>query len=148
MEKIIINTPGFRSEILVGEKWESVSRLLPEKGVVIITDHNVKRLYGDKFPDVPVFSVVPGEGSKKLEIIEQLAGKLLDAGIDRSGFVLAIGGGVVCDVAGFLAAVYMRGIGCGYISTTLLSQVDASTGGKNGVNLGPVKEYAWNHQAT
>lgn len=139
MEKIIINTPGSRSEILVGEKWESVSRFLPEKDVVIITDHNVNRLYGDKFPDMPVFSVEPGEGSKKLEVIEQLADDLLEAGIDRSGFVLAIGGGVVCDVAGFLAAIYMRGIGCGYVSTTLLSQVDASTGGKNGVNLGTVK---------
>ena len=57
-------------------------------------------------------------------------------GIDRSGFILAIGGGVVCDVSGFLASVYMRGIRCGYVSTTFLSQVDASTGGKTGVNLG------------
>jgi len=139
LEKITINTPGFRSEILIGEKWESVSRLLPEKSVVIITDETVKKLYGNKFPVAPVFSLDPGEVSKKLEVIEYLAGRLLEAGIDRSGFVLAIGGGVVCDVAGFLAAVYMRGIGCGYISTTLLSQVDASTGGKNGVNLGPIK---------
>jgi 3-dehydroquinate synthase len=139
LEKITINTPGSRSEILVGEKWQNVSRLLPEKGVVIITDENVRRLYGDKFPDVPVFVLTPGEGSKKLEVIDQLAGQLMEAGIDRSGFVLAIGGGVVCDVAGFLAAVYMRGIRCGYISTTLLSQVDASTGGKNGVNHGSIK---------
>jgi 3-dehydroquinate synthase len=52
---------------------------------------------------------------------------------------LAIGGGVVCDIAGFLASIYMRGIRCGYVSTSLLSQVDASTGGKNGVNLGGTK---------
>jgi 3-dehydroquinate synthase len=139
LEKITINTPGFRSEILVGEKWETVSHMLPEKGVVIITDDTVRKIYGDKFPDVPVLSLTPGEVSKKLEVIEHLADKLLEAGIDRTGFVLAVGGGVVCDVAGFLAAVYMRGIRCGYISTTLLSQVDASTGGKNGVNLGSVK---------
>jgi 3-dehydroquinate synthase len=139
LEKIIINTPGFRSEILVGEKWQNVSRLLPEKGIVIITDDNVRSLYGAEFPEVPVLSIIPGEGSKKLQVIDYLAGQLLEAGIDRSGFVLAIGGGVVCDVTGFLAAVYMRGIRCGYISTSLLSQVDASTGGKNGVNLGTVK---------
>ena len=139
LEKITINTPGFRSEILVGEKWQNVSRLLPDKGIVIITDDNVRMLYGAKFPDVPVLSLKPGEGSKKLEVIDHLAGQLLEAGIDRSGFVLAVGGGVVCDVAGFLAAVYMRGIRCGYISTSLLSQVDASTGGKNGVNLGTIK---------
>lgn len=139
MERIFVNTPGSRSEILVGENWESVREMLPERGVVIITDDNVRNLYGDKFPPVPVFSVSPGEESKKLAVIENLAGKMLDAGIDRSGFILAVGGGVVCDLAGFLASVYMRGIGCGYVSTSLLSQVDASTGGKNGVNLGGTK---------
>jgi 3-dehydroquinate synthase len=139
LEKIEINTPGYRSEILIGEKWESVSKLIPDKSTVIITDDNVKKLYGSNFPYVPVFSLYPGESSKKLEVIEDIAGKLLDAGIDRSGFILAIGGGVVCDFAGFLASIYMRGIRCGYVSSTLLSQVDASSGGKNGVNLGITK---------
>lgn len=144
MGKIIINIPGSRSEILVGENWESVTGLLPEKGVVIITDDNVRRLYGDRFPKVPLFSVSPGEGSKTLEVIEHLAEKLLEAGIDRTGFVLAVGGGVVCDLAGFLASIYMRGIRCGYVSSSLLSQVDASTGGKNGVNLGGTKNLLGN----
>jgi len=139
LEKIFINTPFAKSEILVGQPWESVDELLPESGVVIITDDNIRNLYGDKFPDLPVFSVSPGEESKKLSVIEHLAGKLLDSGMDRSGFILAVGGGVVCDLAGFLASVYMRGIRCGFVSTSLLSQVDASTGGKNGVNLGATK---------
>lgn len=144
MEKIIINTPGSRSEILVGENWESVTGLLPQRGVVIITDDNVRRLYGDRFPKVPLLTVSPGEGSKKLEVIEYLAEKLLEAGIDRTGFILAVGGGVVCDLAGFLASIYMRGIRCGYVSSSLLSQVDASTGGKNGVNLGGTKNILGN----
>lgn len=139
MEKITINTSFCRSEILVGENWETAFGMLPERNVVIITDDNVNRLYGYKFPEIPVFSIKPGEASKKLEVIESLASKLLEEGIDRSGFILAAGGGVVCDVAGFLASIYMRGIRCGYISSTLLSQVDASTGGKNGVNLGETK---------
>jgi len=139
LERITINIPGVRSEILVGEKWEKVSGLIPQSGVVIITDDNVKKLYGDKFPDFPVFSLKPGEESKKLSVIEELSFSLLETGIDRSGFILAIGGGVVSDVAGFLASVFMRGLRCGYISTTLLSQVDASTGGKTGVNLGETK---------
>lgn len=139
MEKILINTPNTKSEILVGPQWSAVNELLPETGVVILTDDNVLRLYGEKFPDVPVFSVAPGEDSKKMSVVEGLALKLLENGIDRSGFILAIGGGVVCDIAGFLASVYMRGIRCGFVSTSLLSQVDASTGGKNGVNLGSAK---------
>ena len=139
MERILINTQHTKSEILVGIPWVSVNELLPESGVVIITDENILRIYGKQFPEVPVFSVPPGEESKKLQVIENLAKRLLEEGIDRSGFILAIGGGVVCDLAGFLASVYMRGIRCGFISTSLLSQVDASTGGKNGVNLGLAK---------
>jgi len=139
LEKIVINTPGYRSEILVGESWESVTKLLPENGVVIITDENIHRIYGDRFPEFPVLIISPGEVSKKLEVVGKLAENLLDAGVDRSGFILAIGGGVVCDLAGFLASIYMRGIRYGFVSTSLLSQVDASTGGKNGVNLGATK---------
>lgn len=139
MEKITIVTADNKSEIFVGEKWETAFGLVPAKGTVIITDTKVNRLYGDRFPGFPVISVTPGEESKKMKVIEDLADQLLDAGIDRSGFILAIGGGVVCDIAGFLAAIYMRGIRCGYVSTTLLSQVDASTGGKTGVNLGVTK---------
>ncbi len=144
MEKIVINTSGSRSEILIGENWESVGRMLPEKGAVIITDDNVRRQYGDRFPKVPIFTVLHGEESKKLGVVEHLASKILEAGIDRSGFILAVGGGVVCDLAGFLASIYMRGIRCGYVSSTLLSQVDASTGGKNGVNLGGTKNIIGN----
>ena len=83
MEKITINTPGFSSEILVGEHWDALSRFLPERGTAIITDDNVKQVYGGRFPKVPVFSLSAGEGSKKLEVIEYLAAQLLEAGIDR-----------------------------------------------------------------
>jgi 3-dehydroquinate synthase len=139
LEKIIINTNGSVSEILIGTKWESVNELLPETGVAIITDNNIQRIYGGRFPDFPVFTIKAGEASKNLEVIESLAERLIETGIDRTGFILGIGGGVVCDIAGFLASIYMRGIKCAYISTSLLSQVDASTGGKNGVNLGGTK---------
>ena len=139
MEKIIINTKDSKSEILIGTKWETVSELLPENGVAILTDNNVQRLYGDKFPDFPLLTIRAGEVSKKIEVIEFLAERLLETGIDRSGFLLGIGGGVVSDITGFLSSIYMRGIKCAYVSTTLLSQVDASTGGKNGVNLGSTK---------
>ena len=139
MEKIVINTGSSVSEILIGAEWKSVNALLPESGVAIITDNNVHRIYGAGFPDFPIFQVKAGEASKQLEVIESLAERLIETGIDRSGFILGIGGGVVCDIAGFLASIYMRGIKCAYVSSSLLSQVDASTGGKNGVNLGGTK---------
>jgi 3-dehydroquinate synthase len=139
LKRIIIETPESVSAILVGARWEAVGKLLPQNNVAIITDNNVYKIYGDRFPSYPVFRIKPGEESKQLSVIETLAGGLLKKGIDRTGFILGIGGGVVCDVAGFLASVYMRGIRCGYVSTSLLSQVDASTGGKTGVNTGMIK---------
>jgi len=139
LEKILIDTSGVRSEILIGGSMDALAGMLPESGVVIVTDENVKALYQAHFPSFPVLTVSPGEGSKQMEVIEQLSSKLLELGIDRSGFILGVGGGVVCDIAGFLASVYMRGIRCGYVSTSLLSQVDASTGGKTGVNVGSTK---------
>ncbi len=139
MQKILINTPDSRSEIRVGENWQNAFDMLPPQGTIIITDDNVRSLYGKGFFSVPVFSVPAGEESKTIGRVEELSLKLLEAGIDRNGFILAIGGGVVSDLAGFLSSIYMRGVRCAYISTTLLSQVDASTGGKNGVNLGGIK---------
>lgn len=144
MERITINTAHNKSEILVGEKWTNFRKLVPGDSAVIITDDNLLRLYGKDFTDIPVISIAPGEKSKKLAVIEELAGKLLHLGIDRNGFIIGIGGGVVCDIAGFLGSVYMRGIGFGFVSTSLLSQVDASAGGKNGVNLGSVKNIIGN----
>jgi 3-dehydroquinate synthase len=139
LEKIIINTADQTSVIAVGEKWANLAEYLPVGKSVIITDDNLKLHYGNRFPDLPVITVKPGEGSKSLATVEQIATQLTEAGIDRSGFIIGIGGGVVCDLAGFMASIYMRGIRFGFVSTSLLSQIDASVGGKNGVNAGHLK---------
>ena len=146
MEKIVLKTGSSFSEIYIGARWESVNEILPGTGVVIITDTNINRIYGDRFPDFPVFPVKAGEAIKTLETVESLAERLIESGIDRSGFILGIGGGVVCDIAGFLASIYMRGVKSAFISTSLLSQVDASTGGKNGVNLRGTKNILGSFQ--
>jgi 3-dehydroquinate synthase len=139
LKKVTITSDGHRSEIIVGGKWTDTSGYTPAEGTVIITDDNINRLYGEKFARFPVLTITPGEKSKSLSTINDLAGRLLGAGAGRGSFILGIGGGVVCDIAGFLASVYMRGIKFGFVSASLLSQVDASVGGKNGVNLGTVK---------
>jgi 3-dehydroquinate synthase len=128
-----------RSQIIFGFDWREVETMVPATNAVIITDHNVKALWEKNFPSLPVLSITPGESSKSLSTIDTLVREMLELGIDRDGFVLGIGGGVVCDIAGFTASVYMRGIRFGFVSSTLLSQVDASTGGKNGVNCSLAK---------
>jgi 3-dehydroquinate synthase len=144
LEKISVITGNHKSVILIGTKWKNFIKYVPVKNAVFVTDNNLLRLYGKRFPLFPILSIAPGEKSKNLDVINNLAGQLLDLGIDRNGFIIGIGGGVVCDIAGFLASVYMRGIGFGFVSTSLLSQVDASVGGKNGVNVGPVKNILGN----
>ncbi|NOZ61581.1 MAG: 3-dehydroquinate synthase [Calditrichaeota bacterium] len=113
------------------------------KKFVLITDTRVSSLYGKKVLaslsdanfDVEYIEVAEGESSKQLSIYEYVVRKMITAGIDRSSAVLALGGGVVGDLAGFVAATYMRGIDFVQVPTTLLAQTDSSVGGKVGINL-------------
>ena len=84
-------------------------------------------------------AVTGGESAKSLATVETLARRLLEVGGTRRSVLVALGGGVVTDVAGLLAALYMRGVDCVHVPTTLLGMVDAAIGGKNGVHLGPTK---------
>ena len=110
--------------------------------VAIITDSNVGPIYGERVEHVArqagvrtVTHVLPaGEQNKELSQIEALCGRFLEAGMDRSSIVIALGGGVVGDVAGFAAACFMRGVRYVQIPTTIVAQVDSSVGGKTGVN--------------
>jgi 3-dehydroquinate synthase len=123
------------SVIRVGETLERLDKYIPPENVVIITDINVKNLYGHKFPPHPVITVETGEKIKTLHTVEYICEELVALGADRSTFIVGIGGGIVCDITGFVASIYLRGVRFGFVSSTLLSQVDASVGGKNGVNF-------------
>jgi 3-dehydroquinate synthase len=124
-----------RSRILVGESLKRLADYIPGKNVVIITDENVKALYGNSFPAFPVITIGMGEGIKTLQTASDIFQELLDMEAQRSTFIVGIGGGIVCDITGFIASTFLRGTGFGFVSSTLLSQVDASVGGKNGVNF-------------
>jgi 3-dehydroquinate synthase len=135
MKTIEIATGTGVSKIVIGESYKNLSQYLPSGRYIIITDNNILNLYGHTFPDVPVISIGLGEKNKTLETLSLIFDKLVEVEADRSTFIIAIGGGIVCDVAGFAASVFMRGLRFGFVSTSLLAQVDASVGGKNGVNF-------------
>jgi 3-dehydroquinate synthase len=139
MKVVNLNTPVGESVILIGEQLGNLPNYLPVKTPIIITDTNVERHWGHGFPPGAVISIDTGEETKTLDTVRALYDRLLNLGVDRSSFIVGIGGGIVCDIAGFVASTYMRGIRFGFVSTTLLSQVDASVGGKNGVNFGGYK---------
>lgn len=129
------------SAIHVGESLKNIGNYLPEgRRYVVITDKNVRLHYEEDFPKgVPVITISTGEEIKTLATVEMIFRELIALGADRHTFIIGIGGGIVCDITGFVASIYMRGVDFGFVSTTLLSQVDASVGGKNGVNFDSYK---------
>ena len=139
MKTYHINGGFGRSSIYVGERLKNLKNYLPDSQAIIITDENIKKYYQKEFPDVPVITIGTGEGIKTLATIETILKKLIHFSCDRSSFIVGIGGGIVCDIAGFAASTFLRGVKFGFVSTSLLSQVDASVGGKNGVNLDSYK---------
>ncbi len=127
------------SHIHVGEKLDNVPSFIPDTDVFILTDDHLNALYGHRFPEGHVIPMGTGESIKTLDTVTAILSGLMDKGCDRSSFILGIGGGIVCDITGFAASIYMRGVDFGFVSTSLLSQVDASVGGKNGVNFNQYK---------
>jgi 3-dehydroquinate synthetase len=112
-----------------------------ENKILIITDdgipkkHIKKLIDAIKKRDVNVFSIKNGEKSKSFSTYQKILNKLFELKFNRSDIIIAFGGGVVGDIAGFSAATYMRGIKFIQIPTTLLAQVDSSVGGKTAINV-------------
>lgn len=129
---------------LLARTGEFILRVLPAGKCALITDSNIAPLYGDKvtaslesvgFTVVPV--IVPaGETSKSLTQAETVCDAMIAGGLDRHAHVVALGGGVVGDLAGFVASIYQRGIPHVQVPTSVVAQVDSSIGGKTGVNAG------------
>lgn len=134
-------------EVIVGEDifsrtGEFAGQVLSAKNCALITDSNVGPLYATPVRDslekhgikTTVITVPAGEKSKSLAEVEKICDQMIAGGLDRSAFAVALGGGVVGDLAGFAASVYYRGIPHLQIPTTVVAQVDSSIGGKTGVN--------------
>jgi len=114
-----------------------------QRKVLVLTDSGVPSKYADSIAsqckDATVFCMEAGEENKTLATVEKILALMLEKGFSRGDCVVAVGGGIVGDVAGFTASAYMRGIDFYNIPTTLLSQIDSSVGGKTGVNLNGIK---------
>ncbi len=131
-----------QSEIYIGPVEEVLDAVLPKGRVVVVADATIDRLYHSLLEPYDTVLIGVGESAKTLQTVEMVYNRFIEMGVDRKTFVLGIGGGIVTDVAGFVASTFMRGIDFGFVSTTLLGQVDASVGGKNGVNVNGYKNMA------
>ena len=144
MAHIDVSTRGGQYSVVVerGALAGLASTLPPQCGTVfVVSTEDVWTLHGEKLQTalghLPFRSLffAGGEENKRLAHVERMAESMAEMGGDRSSVVVAFGGGIVGDLAGFLAAIFMRGVPVIQVPTTLLAQVDASVGGKTGANL-------------
>ena len=143
---ITVKVPGASYPIyiedgLIARAGAQLEPLIARRKVFVLSDTAVWKLWGKKLlrslapHRPPVILVAPGERHKRMATVEKITAELSRLGAERSSVLLAFGGGVVGDMGGFAASVYLRGIDYVQIPTTLLAQVDSAIGGKTGVNL-------------
>lgn len=147
MQTIRVATPSAKYDVVTGSgllgslapRIERVAGKLPRR-VFVLTSPEIWALWGDAFlasfaePPVTLF-LQSGEKHKTMQTVDRLLRQMIAAGGDRGSLLIAFGGGIVGDVGGFVAAIFMRGISYVQVPTTFLAQVDSSVGGKTGVNL-------------
>lgn len=130
--------PGVRHQVgaTIRDHWPRVGRVwvCVDENLQLALDQEVTKVLGLDGLDARVIKVAPGESSKSVSGVGRLWDWLLESGVDRSDVLVAFGGGVVGDLAGFAAATVLRGIGFVQVPSTLLSMVDSSVGGKTGIN--------------
>lgn len=131
--------PSGSVDYLFHSSFADLRQYAGDARVVVITDKHMADLYPGLFKQYTNLVIPAGEDSKSLQTIENLAQRLLLAEATRSTMLVGVGGGVITDITGFLASVYMRGVSFGFVPTTVLAMVDAAIGGKNGVSTGMYK---------
>lgn len=147
MDKLFVNLGKNSYNILFSDSFSGLSDALKEinapKKLLIVTDSNVNNLYADEVNNIlkdngydsDVYAFEAGEENKNMDTILGICKACLEHKMDRKSVIVALGGGVVGDMAGFAAAIFMRGIDFVQIPTTLLSQSDSSVGGKTGIDF-------------
>jgi 3-dehydroquinate synthase len=112
-----------------------LANLFDKKSTFIITDDNFYHYYQKKLKGWNVLLIRAGEQYKKQQTVDELINGLIESGADRKSTIVGLGGGVVTDIAGYVASIYMRGVDFGFVPTSILAMVDAAIGGKNGIDV-------------
>jgi 3-dehydroquinate synthase len=116
-----------------------LKEIIDLKNTIFVTDENVYKAHSNKFKKNKVIILKAGEAYKNQATVDSIVQQLLEMEADRKTFLIGVGGGVITDITGYVASIYMRGIKFGFVPTTLLALVDASIGGKNGIDVGVYK---------
>lgn len=127
------------TEIYFNAKFSQLKSIAPARQTVLITDENVYRSHKNIFKGWKTITIKAGEKYKTQSTIDTIIARLIELEVDRSWMIVGVGGGVVTDLSGYVASIFLRGIKFGFVPTSLLAMVDASIGGKNGIDVGVYK---------
>ncbi len=130
---------GKQVNYFINEPFHTIASIAKDKQIIYLIDACVFEKHTSLFKASPYILIPSGEASKCWSTIDFIIHQLLALNANRQTLLVGVGGGVVSDITGFVAAIYMRGIEFGFVPTTLLSMVDAAIGGKNGINFGEQK---------
>lgn len=139
MQKKTVRFSNSRVNYYLDDRFSSLKNIVEKNSTVIITDENVFSAHEKKFRNWNTIVLKAGEEFKVQDTVDSVIEQLIEMQADRQTTLVGVGGGVITDLTGFIASVYMRGIAFGFIPTSLLAMVDASIGGKNGIDVGEFK---------
>lgn len=120
-------------------QFEQLQKLVPPEQTIILTDENIFARHKKKFKGWKTIVIKAGEAHKNQSTVDHIIEQLIETGADRKTTLIGVGGGVITDITGYVAGIFLRGISFGFVPTSILAMVDASVGGKNGVDVGLYK---------
>jgi 3-dehydroquinate synthase len=139
MLKKTISFSSSKTTCYFDASFAQIGTLIDKERCIFITDQHVYDHQRKHFKNTKCIQIPAGESYKVQYIVDQIIEQLIGYGADRSTTVIGVGGGVVTDITGYVASVYMRGVPFGFVPTSVLGMVDASIGGKNGIDVGDYK---------
>ena len=139
MKKITYSFSQSNVDCYLEAAFKELDQVVEREKAILITDENVFLAHKPKFKNWNVITLKPGEEYKVQATVDAVIKQLIAFQADRKTILVGVGGGVITDLTGYIASVYMRGIQFGFVPTSLLAMVDASIGGKNGIDVGPYK---------
>ena len=139
MTKKIIRFSAASTSFYFDAGFAQLAKLVSKNNTFIITDEHIFSAQEKKFKGWKTIVIAAGEQHKQPTTVNHIIEQLVQGGADRKSFIVGVGGGVVTDIAGYVAGIYMRGISFAFVPTSILAMVDASVGGKNGVDIGIYK---------
>lgn len=139
MRSMKFEVDGKQTTCFFGQAKSFLKDLSQRKKIVLITDEHLYKAHPRLFYSWKTIVLKPGEKYKQQSTIDQIISQLIEMSADRQTMLVGVGGGVITDMTGYAASIYMRGVSVGFIPTSLLAMIDASLGGKNGVDVGLYK---------